>query len=239
MRTATGTIGPPPGLLALGAALLAMPLAAAAQQAGAGDAQARAVEILEGAEAVCETLRAELAARWQGHGFDEEPHWKDPDPDFSFPRVIGYGQQADVDFYNDGKLSRVFLHYYDDPVQKGSSLLVQPGKAAERVEVATSDPLEDPESWLIPCQLQGKRFPLAQCPPLSDQNEDTGLTVSWADHTHHLRFQSRSMDLTLVRLNETTFVVVTGSTPETLDFAAVLKPLPYRTFRTTCLLHRR
>jgi hypothetical protein len=236
------------GLL-LGSALSALPLHAASPEGATATSQpavapanapnAPGTEILLGSDPACEQLRAELAARWQGHGFDEEPAWKDQDPDFTFPREFGDGQQANVDFYNDGKLSRVFLHYFDGPARKGSSLLVQPGRAAERVEVAASDPLEDPESWLIPCQLQGKRFPLSQCPPLSDRNDDTGLTVSWADHTRHLHFSSRYMDLALARLNDTTFVVVTGTSPETRDFAAVLKPLPYRTFRTTCVLHRR
>jgi hypothetical protein len=238
LTSATHTFAPRLSLLSLCSALVVLPLPAAAQQAGAA-APARPVEILDGSDAACETLRAELAARWQGHGFDEEPAWKDQDPDFTFPRELGDGQQADVDFYNDGKLSRVFLHYYDSPAMRGSSLLVQPGRAPERLELAASDPLEDPESWLIPCQLQGKRFPLSQCPPLSDRNDDTGLTVSWADHTRHVRFRSRYMDLALVRLNNTIFVVVTGTSPDTADFAAVLKPLPYRTFRTTCLLHRR
>ena len=86
--TASGTLGPRLSLLSLCGALMMLPLPASAQQAG-DEAEARVVEILEGAEAVCETLRAELAARWQGHGFDEEPAWKDQDPGFTFPRELG------------------------------------------------------------------------------------------------------------------------------------------------------
>ena len=227
------------GLL-LGSALPALPLQAASTRGTAATAQPAVtpgVEILLGSDPACERLRAELAAHWQSHGFDEEPAWKDPER--AFPRVLGDAEQTDIDFYNDGTLARVFLIYYDSADMKGSSLLVQPGRSTQHAEVVSSDPLEDPDSWLIPCQLQGKRFPLSQCLPLSNRDDDTGLTVSWADHAQHLHFSGRYMDLALVRLNETTFVVVTGSSPETRDFAAVLKPLPYRTFSTTCLLRRR
>ena len=192
--------------------------------------------MLFGSDPACEHLRAELAAHWQSHGFDEEPAWKDPER--AFPRELGDAEQTDIDFYNNGTLAHVFLIYYDSADMRGSSLLVQPGRSAHS-DAVSADVLEDPESWLIPCQLQGKRFPLSQCLPLSDRKDDTGLTVSWADHARHLRFRSRYMDMGLLRLNDTTFVVVTGSSPETQDFAALLKPLPYRTFRTICLLHRR
>jgi hypothetical protein len=229
------------GLL-LGSALPSLPLHATGQESAATaqptvqPADTPGVEMLFGSDPACEQLRAELAAHWQSHGFDEEPTWRDPER--AFPRALGDAEQTDIDFYNDGTLAHVFLIYYDSADMRGSSLLVQPGRSEQRAVGESVDPLEDPDSWLIPCQLQGKRFPLAQCLPLSDRNDDTGLTVSWADHARQLRFRSRYMDLAVVRLNNTTFVVVTGSSPETHDFAAVLKPLPTRTFRTTCLLHR-
>lgn len=224
----------------LAGTLSALPLHAASPEGATATAQpavTSGVEILLGDDPACELLRAELATHWLSHGFDEEPAWKDPER--AFPRELGDAEQTDIDFYNDGTLAHVFLIYYDSADKHGSALLVQPGRSAQHADAVSVDPLEDPDSWLIPCQLQGKRFPLSQCLPLSDRNDDAGLTVSWADHAQRLHFSSDHMDLALVRLNDSTFVVVTGSSPETHDFAAVLKPLPYRTFRTTCLLHRR
>jgi len=225
-------------LPALSGALAMMPLRAAPPaNAAPGAATAGQVEILTGSDPACNSLREELAGHWQSHGFEEELAWKDTDR--VFPRELGDAEETDLDFYNDGKLARVFISYYDTPYMKGSSLLVQPGRSPERVEVASDDPLEDPDSWFIPCQLQGKRFPLQQCPPFSRSNDDAGLTVVWANRERQVRFLGRYTDLALVRVHGTTFVVVTGSAPETSGYAAVLKPLATRTFSTTCLLRRR
>ena len=219
--------------------LVALPLHAAAplpDSASAASPGAHPVEILSGADPACERLRGELADHWQTHGFDEEPQWKDTD--VLFPRELGDSEEANVDFYNNGKLARVFIHYYSNSHMTGSSLLVQPGRSAEKVDVANSDPLADPDTWLIPCQLQGQRFALSECPPFSQQHDEAGLTVSWAGGTKQVSFRGRYTDIALVRLYDTTFIVLTGSTPESAGYAAVLKPLPIRTFRTTCLLQR-
>ena len=222
----------------LAGALMAMPAPGAAPppDSAAASSGFHPVEILSGSDPACETVRGELAGHWQGHGFDEEPQWKDTD--FVVPRELGDAEEADVDFYNDGKLSRVLINYYSSQYMTGSSLLVQHGRSAERVDLAVSDPLEDPDAWFIPCQLQGRRFPLRECPPFSQQNDDVGLTVSWAERSRHVHFVGRYSDLALVRLHDTTFIVVTGSSPEALGYAAVLKPLPTRTFSTTCVLQR-
>jgi hypothetical protein len=222
----------------LSGTLAMMPLHAATPDGAApGRASADQVEILTGSDPACNSLRDELAGHWQSHGFDGEPTWKDTDR--VFPRELGDAAETDLDFYNDGQLARIFITYYDSPYMKGSSLLVQPGRSPEKVDVASDDPLEDPESWFIPCQLQGKRFALQECPPFSRSNEDAGLTVLWANRARQVRFLARYTDLALIRLRGTTFVVVTGSSPAALGYAAVLKPLATRTFRTTCLLQRR
>jgi hypothetical protein len=196
----------------------------------------RAVEVLVGSEPVCETLRQELAVHWQVNGFAAEPEWRPAG--VQFPEALADAQEADLDFYNDGKLSHVLLTAWASRYMLGSALLVQHGRAAARLDVATSEPLEDPDAWFIPCQLQGKRVPLKECPPFSANNDDAGLTVSWAQRTHHVRFQGRYSDIVPVRLHGTTYVIVTGSAAESVGYAAVLKPLPERTFRMTCLLHR-
>ena len=107
------------------------------------------------------------------------------------------------------------------------------------MDVAASNPLEDPDTWFIPCQLQGKRCPLQDCLPFSQNNDEAGLTVSWNKRTRHVRFPGRHSDVVPRRLQSTTFLLVTGSSPESRGYAAVLRPLPTRTFRTTCLLQRR
>ena len=222
------------GLLALA------PVCAGAQAADTGDAGAAGahrVEILTGSDPACATLSQELTGHWASHGLDEEPQWRDPD--FMAPRELGDAEEADLDFYNDGKLSRVLINYNQGDYLSGSSLLVQHGRAADKLDLAVEAPLEDPDTWLIPCQLQGKRFPLRECPPFSHVNDDAGLTVSWANGSRHVHFLGRHADIALLRLNGTTFLLVTGSTPEAQGYAVVLKPLPVRTFSTTCVLQRR
>ncbi|GAC1454061.1 MAG: hypothetical protein PVS2B3_02600 [Steroidobacteraceae bacterium] len=197
----------------------------------------RTVEVLVGSDPACETLRQELAAHWQVNGFAEEPEWRPSG--VQFPEALADAQAAELDFYNEGRLSHVLLAAWASRYMLGSALLVQRGRPAAKADVATGDPLEDPDAWFIPCQLQGKRVPLKECPPFSQNNDDAGLIVSWAQRTHHVRFQGRYADVVPVRLQGTTYVIVTGSAGESVDYAAVLKPLPVRTFRMTCLLHRR
>lgn len=216
------------------AALVLLPLPLLGGEPAATDP--RAVEVLAGSDPVCETLRQELAVHWQVNGFAAEPEWRPAG--VQFPEALADAQQADLDFYNDGKLSHVLVAAWASRYMLGSALLVQPGRAAAKVDVAMSDPLEDPDAWFIPCQLQGKRIPLKECPPFSENNDGAGLTVYWAQRTHHVRFQGRYADLVPVRLHGTTYVIVTGSAAESVGYAAVLKPLPVRTFRMTCLLHR-
>ena len=197
----------------------------------------RPVEILEGSEPVCETLRQELTNHWQSNGFEEEPEWRNTDVEV--PGELGDTQEADFDFYNHGRLDRVFMSSFGTRYMLGSTLLVQPGRSPSTVDVPVSNPLEDPDTWFIPCQLQGKRFPLKDCPPFSQSNDEAGLTVSWNKRRQHVRFPGRYSDVVPLRLQSTTFLLVTGSSPESRGYAAILRPLPTRTFRTSCLLHRR
>ena len=197
----------------------------------------RPVEILEGSDPVCETLRQELTKHWRSNGFDEEPEWRNTDVEI--PGELGDTQEADFDFYNNRRLDRVFISSFGNRYMLGSTLLVQPGRSPSTVDVAVSDPLEDPDTWFIPCQLQGKRYPLKDCPPFSQSNDEAGLTVSWNKRTQQVRFPGRYSDVVPLRLQSMTFLLVTASSPESRGYAAILRPLPTRTFRTSCLLHRR
>jgi hypothetical protein len=197
----------------------------------------RPVEILEGSDLVCETLRQELTNYWHSNGFDEEPEWRNADVEI--PGELGDTQEAIFDFYNNGKLDRVFMSSFGNRYMLGSTLLVQPGHSSSTVDVAVSNPLEDSDTWFIPCQLQGKRFPLKDCPPFSQSNDQAGLTVSWDKRRQHVRFPGRYSDVVPLRLHSRTYLLLTSSSPESRRYAAILRPLPTRTFRTTCLLHQR
>lgn len=221
------------------AAVMLIPVHAATPAADVeplGGPGPRTVEILEGSDPVCETLRQKLTSHWQSNGFDEEPEWRNTDVEI--PGALGDTQEADFDFYNNGKLDRVFTSSFGNRYMLGSTLLVQPGRSPSTVDVAASNPLEDPDTWFIPCQLQGKRFPLKDCPPFAQSNDDAGLTVAWNKHTGHVRFPGRYSEVVPLRLQSTTFILVTGSSPESRGYAAILRPLPTRTFHTTCLLHQ-
>ena len=226
-------------LIRLFGSVTLMPIGAALPASGGGPLALgpRPVEILEGSDVVCDTVRQELSNHWQSNGFDEEPEWRNTDVEI--PGELGDTQEADFDFYNNGQLARVFMSSFGSRYMLGTALLVQPGRSPNTVDVAASNPLEDPDTWFTPCQLQDKRFPLRECPPFSRSNDEAGLTVSWNGRTQHVRFPGRYSDVVPLRVNSTTFLLVTGSSPESRGYAAILKPLPTRTFRTTCLLHRR
>ncbi len=118
----------------------------------------------------------------------------------------------------------------------GSTLLVQSGESANKVDVAVSNPLEDPNVWYIPCQFESTNIAVADCPPFSQKNDEAGLSASLSKRSKVIRFRGRYSYVLPWRINATTYVVVTSNSAESTRYVAVLKPLPGRRFKLSCLM---
>src|SRR5262249_5137976 len=143
--------------------------------------------------------------------------------------------ESDFDFFNDGNSARVFQSFFSDHFMMGSTLLVQPGHAPTGAK-PTNEPLLDPNAWFLPCQLESTEIPFAECPPFSQKNDNDEIGLSVADEKGHnvVRFRGRYSFVDAVRIRNTTYVIVTGHSLKSENYAAVLKPHPSKAFDVLC-----
>ena len=158
-------------------------------------------------------------------------------PDVPLPNELRIATENDFDFFNDGKIDRVFLADFGGHYLMGSLLLVQPGLSSDRIRVANDDPIKDPGSWLIPCQLEPEAKTISECPPFSQANDEAGLTVVNAKGTKTIRFRGRYTELTPLRIDGVTYLVIRAASERELNYSAVIKPQPSRKFRVLCMLY--
>jgi hypothetical protein len=155
----------------------------------------------------------------------------------SLPGALSTANEGDFDFFNDGKIDRVFLADFGGHYLLGSLLLVQPGLSPDRVKIANDDPLKDPGTWFIPCQLEPEAKTISECPPFSQANDEAGLTVTNAEGTKTIRFRGRYTELNPVRYDGVTYLIMRAVSEGAgeLNYSAVIEPLPGRKFSVVCL----
>jgi hypothetical protein len=160
-------------------------------------------------------------------------------PDVPLPEQLRQFTENDFDFFNDGKIDRVFIADFGGHYLLGSLLLVQPGESADRVKVGNDDPLKDPGSWFIPCQLEPGAKAVSECPPFSQANDEAGLTVVNRNGTKTVRFRGRFTDLTPLRVDGTTYLVLRAVSEGAgeLNYSALIQPQRGRKFRVLCMLY--
>lgn len=192
--------------------------------------------VVEGSDPVCSKVQDAVISEPMAFAYpgdqDDQPKWSGVE----FPRPMHSTQESDFDFYNDGKLARVFLTEYDDHYMAGSTLLVQSGNSVTKVDVAISNPLEDPNAWYIPCQFESTNIAVADCPPFSGNNNEAGLSASYSKRSKAIRFRGRYSYVLPWRINSTTYVIVTANSAGSAGYIAVLKPLSGRRFKLSCLM---
>jgi hypothetical protein len=151
------------------------------------------------------------------------------------PRELSFAAESDFDFFNDGRVERVFRNVFANRYMLGSTLLVQSDPSSKE---ATEDPINDPTSWFLPCQLESLDLKITDCAPLSQANDDGGLSVEDVKDHRVVRFVGRYSQVDAVRIRHATYVIIVGQTPDTAGYAAVLKPRSGRKFELLCLLPR-
>jgi hypothetical protein len=151
------------------------------------------------------------------------------------PRELSYASESDFDFFNNGRITRVFRNIFGDHYMRGSTLLVEPEDSSKE---PTDDPIHDPAAWFLPCQLQSLEIRISDCAPLSQKNDQAGFSVADIERHRLVRFVGRYSNVDAVRIRGTTYVIIVGHEADTAGYAAVLKPRPGRSFDLLCLLRR-
>jgi hypothetical protein len=144
-------------------------------------------------------------------------------------------EQMDLDFYNDGYVDRLYFAGYEDHYMQGSALLVQRGHSKTGLSISGGEPIDDRESWFIPCQLDSAKIPLSKCPPFRQDFDEAGfLVLTESTGPDGAWFRARYTFIMPYRLHGTTYLIAKSMAEKTNNFVAVLEPLPTRTFRSVC-----
>jgi hypothetical protein len=189
---------------------------------------------------VCDVIRGNISNVFIGglgslESERDQPTWK-PSP-VKFPDALGKMEQSDFDFYNDGLIDRVYRKYFEDHYMAGTVLLVQHGHSAAIFDEPIG-PLEDAETWFIPCQLDAGKIPLKACAPFTQTFDDASFQASTSKE-HAVSFRARYTGLTPYRFRGMTFLVAASASQDTQRYIAVLKPKANRTFENVCLLRKK
>jgi hypothetical protein len=206
------------------------------------------VEIVNGSDQVCRTARAALVVDESAYysetadkGLNWRGVWQDASvliPDWS--RAGGI-EEAEFDFDNDGLIDRVTLFSYCCMYMKGVVALVTLGSTRSAPPPRVADAIEvvftDPQYWFLPCQWDAQEPSIPRCPPFSQNSDEARLRVDASGDGEYIDFRSRYSRLTPVRIDQRTYVVVTGTDEVAKDYVAIIEPLPNKRFRSLCLLH--
>lgn len=207
---------------------------------GAKPARVGSVETLLKNGPVCDAVQKELSESF--HTFYSEPRqtilkrpdWRDTD--VKLPDELHGSRESVVDFDNDGYLDRVFLKGYEQNYMDGTTLLVEPGSSAKKLIVG-SDPM-DRTSMFLPCQMDSKQPPIAQCPPFSQKHDEAGYEIFGPSGGDKVLFRGRYTAVDPFIQGGTTYLGLSSRSEGTMDYVAVVKPLPGRKFQSMCLFRR-
>jgi hypothetical protein len=192
--------------------------------------------VKKSSDSVCEYVRVALGrpdASAASLG-DSKLTWSESTADL--PGEMSGATQAEFDFNNDGEVDRVFRRDFEDHYMMGSALLVQPGRSADSVDVASRDPGDDPRAVFFPCQWDAKPIALQSCPPFTQDNDEAGFAMARRGSQKPVFFRARYVDVNPFRFRNHTFVAVTSNSADSADFTAIVEPLADKRFAPKCLL---
>lgn len=207
---------------------------------GAKPAQVGSIETLLRNGPVCDPVQKELAERFYTFYSQPQqtmlarPDWQDTDA--KLPDELNGSRESVFDFDNDGHLDRVFSKDYEQNYMDGTTLLVQPGRAASKLIVG-SDPLEK-SSVFLPCQMDSSQPAIAHCPPFSQKHDEAGYQMSGAPGGDRVFFRGRYTKVEPFTHGGSTYLGLSSRSEDTMDYVAVVKPLPGRKFQSMCLFRR-
>lgn len=146
---------------------------------------------------------------------------------------LRFTQESFFDFNNDGKPDRVLNSNLESTYMDGSVLLVQLGNSRQQFHALA--PLNSASSQLLSCQMDKVHHDIDSCPPLTQESDDAGFFVPAALGQPPIRFRARYTHLDPFFYRGTTYLVASSKSSESMEYFAVLKPLPNSSFLPMCL----
>ncbi|MBI5108291.1 MAG: hypothetical protein HZA62_06045 [Rhodocyclales bacterium] len=162
------------------------------------------------------------------------PNWDRPSVEL--PRELAGSSESVFDFDNDGKLDRVIRQEFESNYMDGSVLLVLSGNSSLKLSVPDS-PI-DKSSWFIPCQLSRSQYEIHDCPPFSQKGDDAGFSMKMNKGKDSIFFRARYSSVAPFSFRRESFIGVSSKSEDSINFVAVLKPMPNRTFQPICLFRQ-
>lgn len=211
-------------------------------------AVSRSIEIVTGEGPVCEAVRAQLTGNERAFaevanadGLVWRDVWEDAAaliPDWNQSTAIS---EAVFDFDNDSRVDRVTVFSYFNTYMRGSVVLVSLGdsmsKRARGTAAAATEDFNDPRYWYLPCQWDERvNIATTQCPGFSQAFDEAGFSMPQSDGAQSIVFRGRYSRLIPVRIDQRSYVIVSAMDHAANGYVAVIKPLPQKKFRRTCLL---
>ncbi len=142
--------------------------------------------------------------------------------------------ESDFDFFNDGKTERVMRSAFEDHYMTTNTLMVLPLSDQTGSSSSLLGSINEATAWFLPCQLESLQYPISECPPLTQNHDEAGLSLA-STSGEAVRFRGRYVFLTAIRVKGASYVTIDGGAGGSLGYTAILKPKPDRAFDALCL----
>lgn len=139
-------------------------------------------------------------------------------------------QLVPFDFDNDGVPDQVFSYDGASTYLMGTVFYVQHGKAGGvlKPNPAVAD------LAIYPCQFDASVKKSASCPPLAQDADEAGISFDIPEQKS-VFFRGRYVEMTPVRYQNKTFLVLVSASGDTRKYAALIQPEPGKRYRPACL----
>lgn len=151
------------------------------------------------------------------------------------PERLSGGALLDFDFDNDGFPDEVFEYVNAGSYISGTLLYVRRGTTGP----ATPKRLQVDEIAIFPCQFDPRVPNSKSCPPLSQDADEAGISISMPKLRRPIFFRGRYTLMEPVRYSGRTYIVLRGNSFGVHGLAAVIEPTGGLNYRSVCLLKRK
>lgn len=214
---------------------------------GAKPAVVGSIQILRAVHPVCNEVAKALPSMIDSYEIPTDaqikrPDWSEsaetltPTTTATQARPVKFAQEAVFDFNNDRMLDRAFRTEFENTYMHGSVLLIQPGDSRQIFH--TLAPLNSKNSQLLSCQIDKVHHDIDSCPPLTQKSDDANFAVPAGIGRAPVHFRARYTHLDPFVYRGTTYLGASSESSDSMDYFAVLKPLPDRSFLPMCLFRK-
>ncbi len=139
-------------------------------------------------------------------------------------------QLTNFDFDNDGVPDQVFSYDGASTYLMGTIFYVQHGKAGSALKPNPTVA----DLTIFPCQFDTSVKKSASCPPLAQDADEAGISFDISEDKS-VFFRGRYIEMTPIRYQNKTFLVLVSTSGDTRKYAALIEPTPGKRYRSACL----